>query len=267
MLMKNIPVLLLLSCLFISAVSYTQHDNIQDSFDLKNKKILIVYGGWEGHQPDVFARKIEKWALEKGAVVSVSDSLGVYVQKDFMQGIDLIIQYWTMGTISDDQCEGLLNVIKNGTGLVGCHGGIGDSFRNNPEYQYMVGGQWVTHPGGKIKYEVHISDQEDPITSGVHDFEIGNTEQYYMHVDPNVKVLATTTFSDEHDSWIKGAVMPVVWKKYHNKGRIFYVSIGHNPEDFDHPAVWTMLTRGIDWASKSKYQERELKLYPVYPSN
>jgi len=66
MLMKNIPVLLSLYCLFISAVSYTQHDNIQDSFDLKNKNILIVYGGWEGHQPDVFARKIEKWALGLG---------------------------------------------------------------------------------------------------------------------------------------------------------------------------------------------------------
>ncbi len=209
-------------------------------------------------------KKYPNGLRKKSALVSVSDSLGVYANKKLMDSIDLIIQYWTMGEISEEQSKGLLSAIKNGTGLVGCHGGIGDSFRNNTEYQYMVGGQWVTHPGGKINYSVQISDKEDPVTKGVSDFEIGNTEQYYMHIDPNVKVLAITTFSGENDNWIKGAVMPVVWKKYHDKGRVFYLSIGHNPEDFDHPAVWTMLTRGIDWASRSKYEKRELKLSPIY---
>ena len=169
-----------------------------------------------------------------------------------MEKQDLIIQYWTMGTITDDESKGLIEAIKSGTGLVGCHGGIGDSFRNNTDYQYMVGGQWVTHPGGKINYKVEIGQTNDPVTNGVGDFEIFNTEQYYMHVDPNVKVLARTTFSGEHDQWIKGATMPVVWKKMHQNGRVFYISIGHNPEDFDHPAVWTMLTRGIDWAGNGK---------------
>jgi len=28
------------------------------------------------------------------------------------------------------------------------------------------------------------------------------SEQYYMHVDTNVMVMATTTFSDEHAVWI-----------------------------------------------------------------
>jgi len=242
---KSISFLLLI---FFSSLVIGQSNTSDDTISLANKNILVVWGGWDGHQPDVFAKKISKWAKKMGAHVTVSDSLGVYANKELMDKQDLIIQYWTMGEISKEQSEGLLEAVKNGTGLVGCHGGIGDSFRNNTDYQYMVGGQWVTHPGGKINYSVQISNTGDPVTEGLQDFEIQNTEQYYMHVDPNVRVLATTTFNADHDAWIAGNSMPVVWKKHYDKGPVFYISIGHNPEDFDHPAVWTMLTRGIDWA-------------------
>lgn len=231
---------------------FAQSDDTVESISLTNKNILVVWGGWDGHQPHIFAKKISEWASSKGAIVTVSDSLGVYSNADLMKKQDLIIQYWTMGTITEEQSKGLIETVKNGAGLVGCHGGIGDSFRNNTDYQYMVGGQWVTHPGGKIDYTVQISDTGDPVTQGLEDFEIQNTEQYYMHVDPNVNVLATTTFNGDHDSWIEANKMPVVWKKFHDKGPVFYISIGHNPEDFDHPAVWTMLTRGIDWASNGR---------------
>ena len=246
--MKSQKLMSLLFFICFSSIVIGQSKNDDESISLANKNILVVWGGWDGHQPDVFAKKISKWAKQMGAHVIVSDSLGVYSNKDLMDKQDLIIQYWTMGEISKEQSEGLIEAVKNGTGLVGCHGGLGDSFRNNTDYQYMVGGQWVTHPGGKINYSVQISNTGDPVTEGLQDFEIQNTEQYYMHVDPNVRVLATTTFNADHDAWIEGNSMPVVWKKHHDKGPVFYNSIGHNPEDFDHPAVWTMLTRGIDWA-------------------
>jgi len=246
--MKSQKLMSLLFFICFSSIVIGQSINTDEAISLANKNILVVWGGWDGHQPDVFAKKISKWAKQMGAHVIVSDSLGVYSNKDLMDKQDLIIQYWTMGEISKEQSEGLIEAVKNGTGLVGCHGGIGDSFRNNTDYQYMVGGQWVTHPGGKINYSVQISNTGDPVTEGLQDFEIQNTEQYYMHVDPNVRVLATTTFNADHDAWIEGNSMPVVWKKHHDKGPVFYISIGHNPEDFDHPAVWTMLTRGIDWA-------------------
>lgn len=229
-----------------------QQDNSETEVTIANKNVLVVWGGWDGHQPEKFAKKISKWAKSVGANVTVTDTLEIYTDSVFMEKQDLIIQYWTMGTINDKQSKGLIKAIQNGTGLVGCHGGIGDSFRQNPKYQYVVGGQWVAHPGGKINYTVEIGNTDDPVTKGIEDFEITNTEQYYMHIDPNVKVLARTRFTGEHDYWIDGAVMPVVWKKMFDKGRIFYISIGHNPEDFDHPAVWTMLTRGIDWAAEGK---------------
>ena len=234
---------------------------------LKGRKVLLVYGGWDGHQPKIFAERVAAWLKTEGVSnLVISDSLGVYTNEKLMTETDLIIQYWTMGKISSEQEKGLLKAVKNGTGLAGCHGGLGDSFRENTDYQYMVGGQWVAHPGGKIDYKVDIINANDPITKGLADFNIKNTEQYYMHVDPNLQVLATTTFSGAQDSWIKGAVMPLSWKKYFSKGRVFYLSIGHDPIDFDTPSAWKLLTRGIRWASGSKYFPMENTMKPVYPS-
>ena len=136
-----------------------------------------------------------------------------------------------------------------GVGIAGWHGGLGDSFRNNVEYQFMVGGQWVAHPGNIIDYEVNILDHSDPITHGLSDFKM-RSEQYYMHVDPAVKVLATTTFTGEHAPWVKGVVMPVAWKKMYGRGRVFYCSLGHVAADFKVIEAREMVKRGMLWASR-----------------
>ena len=164
---------------------------------LKGKKILFVYGGWDGHEPvetkDIFV----PWLISQGAEVRLSDNLDIYTDLNVMNNIDLIIQTWTMGEISAEQEKGLTDAVKRGVGLAGWHGGIGDSFRNSTEYQFMVGGQFVSHPGGVIPFNVKICNKNDEITRGLKDFKM-TSEQYFMHVDPNVNILATTTFTGEH---------------------------------------------------------------------
>jgi type 1 glutamine amidotransferase len=56
-----------------------------------------------------------------------------------------------------------------------------------------------------------------------------------MLVDPSNEVLATTTFSGDHLWWIEGTVIPVVWKRRWDKGRVFYCSIGHELERPENP--------------------------------
>jgi type 1 glutamine amidotransferase len=127
--------------------------------------------------------------------------------------------------------------------------GMADSFRNNTDYQFMVGGQWVAHPGGIIPYTVNIVDHDDLITTGLDDFQM-HSEQYYMHVDPSNEVLATTTFSGDYGvPWIAGTVMPVVWKRHGCAGRVFYCSLGHVARDFDVPEAREIVRRGMLWAS------------------
>ncbi|MEL6673039.1 MAG: ThuA domain-containing protein [Bacteroidota bacterium] len=230
---------------------------------LKDKNVLFVYGGWKGHSPKECAELLVPWMESEGARVQVFDTLEVYTDSLLMDSMDLVVQIWTMGTITKPQLKGLLRTIKNGAGLAGWHGGLGDAFRQETEYQFMVGGQWVSHPGGVIDYEVNILPTDDPVTAGIQDFPM-HTEQYYMHVDPNVKVLATTQFNADHAWWIDGCTMPVVWKKQYAKGRVFFISLGHFVKDLETSEVMTMLQRGFRWASESKYHSLEPWVEPKY---
>lgn len=230
---------------------------------LSGKKVLFVWGGWMGHEPDKCRDIFVPWMISEGAEVTVSDTLEAYVKYDLNKDFDLIVQAWTMGQITGGQEKALLAAVKNGTGIAGWHGGLGDSFRNNTEYQFMVGGQWVAHPGGVIDYRVNITDHKDPVTKGLTDFDM-HSEQYYMQVDPNVKVLATTTFSGKYADWIDGLVVPVAWKKFYGKGRVFYSSLGHVAEDYKVPQALEIQKRGILWACMSKYEPAEEWKQPVY---
>jgi type 1 glutamine amidotransferase len=230
---------------------------------LRDKKALFVFGGWKGHEPEKCRDIFVPWMESEGAMVTVSDTLDSYTDKGLMESLDLVVQVWTMGEITSEQEAGLLEAVRGGVGIAGWHGGLGDSFRNNVAYQFMVGGQWVAHPGGVIDYEVNITDHEDNVTKGLKDFKM-HSEQYYMHVDPNVKVLATTTFTGDHADWIDGTVVPVVWKKVYGKGRVFYSSLGHVAADFEVPEALEIQKRGIRWASKSKYKPLPKWIQPVY---
>ena len=213
------------------------------------KRALIVWGGWEGHEPKQCADIFAPWLQSQGYEVIVSNTLDTYTDKELMQSLNLIVPIWTMGTITPEQEAGLLDAVRSGVGIAGWHGGMGDSFRNNTEYQFMVGGQWVAHPGNIIDYEVNIIKPEDPIVAGLSDFKM-HSEQYYMHVDPSNEVLATTTFSGEYCEWIAGTVMPVVWKRRYGKGRVFYSSLGHVAKDFEVPEALEIVKRGMLWASR-----------------
>ncbi|MEA3406488.1 MAG: ThuA domain-containing protein [Chloroflexota bacterium] len=209
------------------------------------KRALIVQGGWEGHEPEQVA-EILKGALEtEDFEVEVRDTLDAFKELD-LQTFDLIVPIWTMGHIESEQLTPLLEAVRSGVGIAGVHGGMADAFREQTEYQYMVGGQWVAHPGGDgVEYTVHIVENVDsPITEGLHDFTVCS-EQYYMHVDPGNNVLATTRFGD--------VVMPVTWTKTYGKGRVFYTSLGHVADVFNQdPQILTMVRRGMVWAARDE---------------
>ena len=213
------------------------------------KSALFVCGGWEGHEPEKCADIFAPFLREKGYGVEISSTLDSYLDEDRMSSLDLIVQIWSMGEITEGQERGMLEAVKGAVGLAGWHGGLTDSFRNNPNYQFMVGGQFVAHPGNIIDYEVTIVDHENQITAGLQDFEM-HSEQYYMHVDPHIRVLATTTFTGEHASWIEGTTMPVAWTKRWGEGRVFYCSLGHVAADFEVPEARELVQRGMLWASR-----------------
>jgi uncharacterized protein len=218
-------------------------------------KAIIVQGGWLGHEPKLVAEIFRAVLNDRGWEAEVYDSLEVFAEKDLLT-YDLIVPIWTMGTIARHQLYPVLEAVEEGVGIAGCHGGMCDSFRDAIQWQLMTGGQWVSHPGGDgVPYTVSIRKGSHPIVEGIEDFTV-RSEQYYMHVDPAVRVLATTRvpvpgFEGPHS--VDGPVdMPVVWIKHWGRGRVFYCSLGHKAAIVMMPETLRLMVRGFEWAAEGK---------------
>ncbi len=218
------------------------------------KKALIVQGGWAGHEPVLVSEIFQRTLSECGFEVEISDTLDVFLDIEKLKSLHLIIPVWTMGKLTKEQVRPVSDAVASGVGIAGCHGGMCDAFRENVEWQFMTGGQWVSHPGSDgVEYVVNIKKTSGPIVEGISDFNV-KSEQYYVHVDPAIEVLATTRFpvvNWYHSS--NGLVdVPVVWTKRWGHGRVFYNSLGHHADVFDIPEALEIMKRGFLWAAEGK---------------
>jgi uncharacterized protein len=223
------------------------------------KKALIVWGGWDGHEPkqvgEVFRTILEEHDFE----VTVSNTLEALDDGKALQSLDLIVPVWTMGELSNERTEKVSLAVANGTGLAGCHGGMCDAFRVNTLWQFITGGNWVSHPGGAgVEYDVRMTNSSSPLTEGIEDFKV-TSEQYYLHVDPAVEVLATTPFpmARWYHSANRAVNMPVVWTKRWGLGRVYYNSLGHHADVFDIAGARELMRRGLLWAADGKELARK----------
>ncbi|SMD15730.1 ThuA domain-containing protein [Rhizobium sp. RU36D] len=212
------------------------------------RKALIVWGGWSGHEPEECAHIIRDMLQEDGFKVDLEPTTEAFADPS-IHDLSLIVPIMTMSKIEKEEVKNLAAAIESGVGIAGYHGGTGDAFRDSVEYQFIIGGQWVAHPGNIIDYTVQVTRPDDPLMQGIQDFAY-RSEQYYMHVDPSNEVLATTTFNGEHAWWIDGVTMPVVWKRKYGHGRVFYSSLGHVAKEFEHPEMKTIFRRGANWAAR-----------------
>lgn len=219
------------------------------------KQALIFYGGWEGHEPEPVARRMETILTSHGFSVDRVSGTDCLSDREALLGYDLIVPCMTMSTLPREAEKNVCYAVSCGVGLAGCHGGMCDAFRNSTDWQFMTGGQWVAHPGNDgTEYTVHICHGSSPITEGIGDFKVVS-EQYYLHVDPAIEVLATTRFpvADGPHAANKPIDMPVAWTKYWGQGRVFYCSLGHHDDVFEkYPETCLLMERGMLWAADGK---------------
>jgi len=218
------------------------------------RKALIVWGGWDGHQPKEVAQIFRKQLEEEGFEVEVSDTLDSFADAEALKALDLIVPIWTMGKIEQSYVANVSAAVQSGVGLAGCHGGMCDAFRENVDWQFMTGGQWVAHPGNDgVAYTVNICNTSSALTDGIDDFEV-SSEQYYLHIDPAVEVLATTRFPlvDGPHALNKAVDMPVIWTKRWGLGRVYYNSLGHQANIMEIPTVMELMRRGFLWSAEGK---------------
>lgn len=214
-------------------------------------RALITWGGWDGHQPDAVAALFAGWLREAGMQVDVTDSLSCFDDPAALTDLSLIVPVWTMSEIGKEQAENAAAAVAAGVGLAGCHGGMCDAFRANVTWQFMTGAQWVAHPGNDgVRYGVRMVS-DDPLVAGIGDFEV-ETEQYYLHIDPAVKVHAVCDFPVvEGPHSPNGPVqMPVVFTKRWGRGRVYYNALGHQANVIAQGPAAELMKRGLLWAAR-----------------
>jgi len=209
------------------------------------KKALLIAGGWDGHQPEAIVQLLATELQKHGFGTEISLSLDSLADCERLKSFSLIVPCWTMGQLTPEQGKGLHDAIYGGVGLGGAHGGMGDAFRGELGYEWMVGGLFVGHPYVG-EYTVQIKDFANPITETLPGSFAYNSEQYYMMVDPGIHVLADTQYIHEG----RAVTMPAAWVKMWGKGRVFYSALGHDPAEFNkYPEALELTIRGLRWAA------------------
>lgn len=212
------------------------------------RKAIIVWGGWQGHEPEACAAIVGEMLRQDGFAVEITGDLGIFASQAVAQA-DLLVPIITGETIEQKHAEALVEAVRGGLGLAGHHGSLATTFKESGPFRYVSGVTWVAHPGDIIDFRVNVVRPHDPVMEGIPDFD-WRSEQYYLHYDPSVEILATTTCSGEYDPAVRSVTMPVVFKRHFGAGRIFYSALGHVAAEFDHPHMPLILRRGLAWAAR-----------------
>jgi len=224
--------------------------------DFMKRKVMILQGGWDGHEPKLVGARFKKYLESENFEVTIEENLEVLSNIERLKELDLFIPIWTMckEDLPKPYFESICEAVGGGVGLAGNHGGMCDAFRNNVLWQFMTGANWVAHPGGDgTKHRINIISKSNPLTEGIENFDV-SSEQYYLQTDAANEVLATTRFPTVR--WYHSANgevdVPQVWTRKWGHGRVFYNALGHHDDVFNIPEAWELMKRGLLWAADGK---------------
>lgn len=193
------------------------------------RRAHVSCGGWEGHRPQECAAWVASELAVAGFDVKLTDALA-----PLRNDLALIVPVWSLAEAPKAEIDALVAAVVDGVGLAAFHGAAA-TFHSHYGYRRMIGGSFVWHPEER---EFNVERVGGPA------FRL-TTEQYYLHVDPTVEVVACTTFPD-------GTGMPVAWKRSEGAGRVFYSALGHSPEVLALEPVRTLFLEGALWAAAQR---------------
>ncbi len=153
--------------------------------------------------------------------------------------------------------KALLQAIASGKGFVGCHCASdtfhtpGPAFQNQPREQLdpyiaMIGGEFIRH-GRQQRAWMHVVDKHFPGFKGLADFGI-NEEWYSLkNFAPDLHVLLVQETAGMQDLDYERPNFPATWARLHEKGRVFYTSLGHRDDVWTSPLFHQILLGGLAW--------------------
>lgn len=202
------------------------------------KKVLIIWGGWSGHNPELTAGAIGEILEKNNYNATITSDFSILMNQELTK-YDVIVPVWSCGIKGKYYLKPLLEAVKKGVGLVTFHGGI--NWFEDEEYYKMIGALYLYDISSE-EYAVSIIDKEHPIAAGINNFTI-ISEKYYIQVDPSNHILAMADYS--------GVKVPIAWTRNYGKGRVFYTSLAHSYEQLFSDSNRIMILNGINWCSNA----------------
>lgn len=248
--------------------------------DGKRRRILM-YTKSEGFQHACVERKDGKLSLAENVVKELGDKHNfeavctkdgrVFVNEDLSQYDAFLFE--TQGDLfkegrdkeppmTPEGKQAFLKAVASGKGFVGCHC-ASDTFHspgprneNQPAekrdpYIAMLGGEFIVH-GEQQKARMRVADSRFPGLSGLEDFEL--LEEWYAlkNFAPDLHVILVQETQgmkvEGRNAMYNRANFPATWARRHERGRVFYTSMGHRDDVWTSPVFHQVLLGGLGWA-------------------
>ena len=154
--------------------------------------------------------------------------------------------------------KALLDFVAGGKGFVGSHC-ASDTFHSaergfknqQPDkidpYLKMVGGEFIRH-GAQQKSWMRVADPKFPGVNGLKDFEL-NEEWYSLkNFAPDLHVILVQDTTGMKGLDYERPNFPATWARKHEKGRVYYTSMGHREDVWENKMFQQLLMGGLQWA-------------------
>ncbi len=241
------------------------------------KRRLLMYTRSVGFQHSVVERKGGKPSLAERIVTEFGAKFNldvlcekdgrVFESKDFPTFDGFLFE--TQGDLLSEKCKdgsppmskagkkALLDAVAGGKGFVGCHC-ASDTFHSkggqwqNQErdkvdpYIAMLGGEFIKH-GQQQKAWMRVVDPHFPGIKDAKDFEL-NEEWYSLkNFAPDLHVILVQDTKGMKNFDYERPNYPATWARKHEKGRVFYTSMGHREDVWESPVMQTLLSGALAW--------------------
>ena len=162
-----------------------------------------------------------------------------------LRQFDLLLLYTTGNNRHGADVEAINRFVENGKSLIGIHNAA-DTFTDDPDFIAMLGGRFKHHPE-QLDIDVEILDRDHVVTNGLKDFRVHDELYLFNDFHPEkVHLLAQTRSCDDNGP------VPICWMRLHGKGRVFYLSLGHNPSVIADQKWQELFINGVKWSLNSE---------------
>ena len=235
----------------------------------KPRKLLVfdrqgIYNGrqYGGHASIPHANLAAQLMGEKtGAFTATLSSEPGAISAANLQQYDAVYLNNTVGDVFDtpEMRAALVGFVANGGGVVGNHGtSVASPLWK--EFGEILRATGASHREPTEKATINIEDPTHPLMLAFDGKAFEYVDEFYRLGPPysrdKVRVLLSIDpiVTDMMQGRCFGQCLrddndyPVAWIRQHGKARVFYTSLGHNPDVFWDPRMLTMFLAGIQYA-------------------